>query len=74
MADYVQIGQRESGKATLYVAVRGGDLSGDVGRLFDLTNVDVDFEFKVVDKPIRTAMGKLKNAIILRCQKKILEQ
>ena len=33
VADYVQIGQREPGKATLYVAVKGGNLSGDVGRL-----------------------------------------
>ena len=60
VADYVQIGQREPGKATLYVAVKGGNLRGDVGRLFDLTNVDIDFDFEVVDKPIRTKAGKLK--------------
>ena len=28
--------------------------------LFDLTNVDVDFGLKVVERPVRTAMGKLK--------------
>ena len=59
MADYVQIGQKEPGRATLYVAARGGNLSGDVGKLFDLTNVDIDFDFEVVDKPIRTKAGKL---------------
>ena len=59
VADYVQIGQRELGKATLYVTVREGNLSGDVGRLFDLTNVDIDFDFEIIDKPIRTKAGKL---------------
>jgi len=59
VVDYVQIGQKEPGRATLYVAVRGGNLSGDVGKLLDLTNVDIDFDFEVVDKPIRTKAGKL---------------
>jgi len=31
-----------------------------MAKLFDLTNVDVDFEFKVVERPVRTGMGKLK--------------
>ena len=60
MADYVQIGQTEPGKATLYVTMRDGALVGDIGKLFDFTNVDIDFEFKVVEKPVRTALGKLK--------------
>ena len=29
------------------------------GDLFDLSNVDLDFEFKAIDKPIRTKAGKL---------------
>ena len=60
VADYVQIGQTEPGKATLYVTMRDGALVGDIGKLFDFTNVDIDFEFKVVEKPVRTALGKLK--------------
>ena len=59
VADYVQIGQKEAGKATLYVTMRGGVVAGDLAKLFDLTNVDIDFEVKVVDKPIRTKAGKL---------------
>ena len=46
VADYVQIGQKEPGRATLYVTVRGGGAGGDLADLFDLSNVDLDFEFK----------------------------
>ena len=59
VADYVQIGQTEPGRATLYVTVRDGGAGGDLAGLFDLSNVDLDFEFKVIDKPIRTKAGKL---------------
>ncbi len=60
MADYVQIGQTEPGKATLYVTMKNRETGGDMAKLFDLTNVDVDFEFRVVERPVRTGMGKLK--------------
>jgi phenylacetate-CoA ligase len=60
VADYIQIGQTEPGKATLYVTAKDGSGQRDLGKLFDLTNVDIDFEFKAVEKPVRTAMGKLK--------------
>ena len=60
VADYVQIGQKEPGRATLYVTVRDGGAGGDLADLFDLSNVDLDFEFKAIDKPIRTKAGKLK--------------
>ena len=60
VADYIQIGQTEPGKATLYVTAKDGVVSGNLTELFDLTNVDIDFDFQVIDKPIRTAMGKLK--------------
>lgn len=60
VADYIQIGQTEPGKATLYVTMKDGRVEEEFGKLFDLTNVDIDFEFKVVDKPIRTSLGKLK--------------
>jgi len=60
VADYIQIGQIEPGQATLYVTMKNREISGDMAKLFDLTNVDVDFEFEVVERPVRTAMGKLK--------------
>ena len=60
MTDYVQIGQTGPGKATLYVTMKNREVGGDMAKLFDLTNVDVDFEFMVVERPVRTGMGKLK--------------
>ena len=60
VADYVQVGQKEPGQATLFVTVRDGNVGGDSGGLFDLTNVDIDFDIQVVDKPLRTNAGKLK--------------
>ena len=60
VADYVQVGQGESGKATVYVTFGDGRFCGNLDNLFDLSNVDIDFEFMAVDKPIRTAAGKLK--------------
>ena len=65
VAEYIQIGQSEPGKATLYVTLnrhspeKAPTLEALPG-LFDLSNVDIDFDFKILDKPIRTAMGKLK--------------
>lgn len=61
VADYVQIGQQEPGKATLVVSGSKDVLSGkSMSDLFDLTNVAIDFNMEIVDKPIRTAAGKLK--------------
>ena len=61
MADHVQIRQQEPGKATLIVSGSNDMLAGkSISELFDLTNVAIDFDMEIVDKPIRTAAGKLK--------------
>ena len=60
VTDYEQRGQNEQETATLYVTMKNCEEGGDMVKLFDLTNVDVDFEFKVEERPVRTAMGKLK--------------
>ena len=61
IADHVQIRQQEPGKATLVVSGSKEVLAGkDMADLFDLTNVAIDFDMEIVDKPIRTAVGKLK--------------
>lgn len=59
VADYIQIGQAERGTATIYVTLKTR-VDGELERLFDLTNVDIDFQVKAVDAPIRTVAGKLK--------------
>lgn len=61
IADHVQIRQPEPGKATLVVSSSKNMLVGkSISDLFDLTNVAIDFDMEIVDKPIRTAAGKLK--------------
>lgn len=68
IADYVQIGQSAPGKATLYVTLKKDKVDDasfvntdtSLASLFDLSSVDIDFDFKRLDKPIRTAIGKLK--------------
>ncbi len=42
------------------MTAKDGVVASDLAELFELTNVDIDFDFKIIDKPIRTAMGKLK--------------
>ena len=61
IADHVQIRQREPGMATLIVSGSKNAI-GDkkIVDMFDLTNVAIDFDMEIVDKPIRTAAGKLK--------------
>ena len=53
IADYIQIGQTEPGNATLYVTAKDGVVQGDLEKLFDLTNVEIDFDFKVIEKPMK---------------------
>ena len=61
IADHVQIRQQIPGKATLIVSGSKEVLAGKaMADLFDLTNVAIDFDMEIVDKPIRTAAGKLK--------------
>ena len=61
VADHVQIRQQEPGKATLIVSGSAAALGEKkIEKLFDLTNVAIDFDMEIVDKPIRTAAGKLK--------------
>ena len=40
--------------------MKNREVGGDMAKLSDLTNVDVDFEFRVVERPVRTGMGKLR--------------
>lgn len=63
VADYIQIGQKEPGKAIIYVTMKcGNDVVGtsDIRGLFDLTNINVEFDYVKISKPILTTMGKLR--------------
>lgn len=60
LVDHVQIRQLERGKATLIVTTRSEVVGYTIGDLFDLTNIDIDFNIEICSQPIRTAAGKLK--------------
>ncbi len=58
-ARFLQIAQDEAGKATLYVT--GDERTCQPSELpsqFDLSNTDIDFEFRQIDSPILTSGGK----------------
>ena len=59
VADYVQVEQTMPGKATFLVCCKR-ELTHDMSELFDIPRVDVEFDMRRINKPIRTAAGKLK--------------
>ncbi len=61
-ADYVQILQTTRGAATFYITFAGrAPISlNDARGHFDLSNLDIDFDFVFSTAPVRTKAGKLK--------------
>lgn len=59
-ARFVQVQQTTPGRATILVVPASGDVSESVDwyRLFDLGDVALEFDIKVIDNPLRTAAGK----------------
>ena len=45
---------------TLYITMKNCEAVGNMARISSLANVGVDFEFKVVERSVRTGMGKSK--------------
>ena len=35
------------------MTAKDGVVQGDLEKLFDLTNVEIDFDFKVIEKPMK---------------------
>lgn len=59
-AEFIQVKSISNGKATLVVTAKEHVSIDD----FDLSNVAIDFELKIVEKPVRTKNGKLPLLII----------
>ncbi|MFH1118139.1 MAG: hypothetical protein V1792_29810 [Pseudomonadota bacterium] len=60
IARFVQIAQREPGKAVLYVTIADDSLPlKDYPEWFDLSDVEIDFVFRRIDSPILTESGKV---------------
>jgi phenylacetate-CoA ligase len=60
VAEFVQVRQTEQGRVTILLVPASGVTSTAVEwpRLFDFRNVDLDVEFEVRDRPVRTPAGK----------------
>lgn len=62
-ADFIQIYQARPGQVTYYIVLSRGFDPGesDLRSFFDIPHkLDVEFEFRLIDKPVRTKGGKLK--------------
>lgn len=57
--EHLQIHQEQDGEATIYL-ITGKNIAEPLNRLFDLSNVDIDFKLVVKEKPFLTAAGKLR--------------
>lgn len=61
-ADFIQVEQKQNGLVIFHITLKASqDINPtNIKKYFDLTNVDVDYEFKISEAPIRSKMGKLK--------------
>ncbi|MBR4508463.1 MAG: hypothetical protein IKP23_03210 [Elusimicrobiaceae bacterium] len=58
-AKFVQVKQEEKGKITIYI-VANTALPSDLSSLFDMTNINMKVDFKIIEKPILTKAGKFR--------------
>lgn len=59
IADFLQISQPAPGRAVLHITTSQEIPDGQIMSLFDLSNVDVAFEYRIRNSPYRTALGKV---------------
>jgi phenylacetate-CoA ligase len=62
IADFIQVGQIESGLVTFYITLKD-KTTIDVDSLhqyFDLSNVDINYNFEMLNTPFRSKIGKIK--------------
>ncbi len=58
-AAHIQVGQKEQGRAQIFVVPRTDISSEEAAKLFDASNVAIDFEFMIIQEPYRTISGKV---------------
>lgn len=56
---HIQVSQKEKGHATIYYVPKDGALIENADKLFDSSNVEIDFIFEKLEEPIRTVSGKV---------------
>ena len=61
MVDYVQVSQKEErGLVTLIISTTLNYSKEQLRQVMDLSNLNLDFDFQIVDSPVRTKAGKVK--------------
>jgi phenylacetate-CoA ligase len=67
IADYVQVKQEKEGEIIFYITVKDKKMAKDnrldTKEYFNLSNIELDYRFKLVDAPILTTRCKLKMKI-----------
>ncbi len=66
IADFIQISQTKKGKATFYITFKNERpiTESEASDYFDLSNIDIDFDFVFLNVPVLTKRGKLKLKIL----------
>lgn len=57
---HIQVSQREAGKATILYTPIKFEEKIDAIKYFDATDIEIEFQFKALEKPIKTISGKVK--------------
>ena len=60
IADYIQVAQDKTGVVTFYVVTAKNYNMEEIRSAMDLSNLEIDFRFKILPEPIRTSAGKIK--------------
>lgn len=62
IADFIQVGQAEDGTVTIFITLKDATKidKEKMEQYFDLSNVDIDYKFEILDSPVRSAIGKMK--------------
>ena len=62
IADFIQVGQDDNGLVTFYITLTDNSKvdTNNLEQYFDLSNVDIEYRFEVLDAPIRSNAGKMK--------------
>lgn len=59
MSKHIQVSQKENGKATIYYVPLDKSNLNNPESLFDSSNVEIVFDFKKLEEPLRTKAGKV---------------
>lgn len=59
IVDFVQVSQNHKGQAIIHITTKSKIPHEQLSKLFDLTNIDIEFNFLIQEKPIKTKSGKV---------------